>query len=135
MQIESALIADYAEVNGTKLYVMGGGWEAYRAREAPAQLRMAVALGIRLEWSETNQPIPVHIRIDDEDGAEIIRAQGSLNVGRPAHLPAGSTQLAQLAVNLGVRLPRFGGYRVEILAGEGEAVMRRELPFRLLEQR
>src|SRR5690606_31264336 len=99
-QIENAIIADYAEVNGSKLYVMGGGWDVYRAKTVPAQIRMAVALGIRLEWSETNQPIPVNIRVEDEDGAEVIRAQGSLNVGRPPQLPPGATQLAQLAANL-----------------------------------
>ena len=134
MRIDYAILADYAEINGGKLYLMGGGWDNYRAKEAPAAVRVAVALGVRVEWPETNQPVPVTVTLENEDGRELVRANASLNVGRPAHLPPGSSQLAQLAVNLQVSLPEYGGYRVNLAAGEGEARVGAMLPFRLVPQ-
>lgn len=131
MEIEYAILADYAEVSGGKLYLMGGGWDTYGAAEAPASLRMAVVLGVRIGWEETNQPTPVRIWIDDDDAQEILRMDGSLTTGRPPNLPPGSTQLSQLAANLPVTLPRFGGFRVNIAVGTEPNAVERRIPFRL----
>ncbi|MBI2767508.1 MAG: hypothetical protein HYX53_16555 [Chloroflexi bacterium] len=135
MDIEYALIADYAEAVAGKLYLMGGGWDSYTAPELPAQLRLAVAVGVRFGWEETNQQAPVIITVQDDDGAEIVRLEGAMNVGRPAHLPPGSTQLAQLAANMPVTAQKHGGYRVVIVAGKDEAAVERRLPFRVLSGR
>ena len=54
---------------------------------------------------------------------------GSVQVGRPADLTPGSTQLAQIAIGLQLTLPTFGGYRVRVVAGAGD--VSRSLPFRL----
>jgi hypothetical protein len=132
VQIEYALLADYAEIVGGKLYVMGGGWDFYRVASEPAQVRLAVAVGLRLEWEETNQPQPVTVRVEHEDGAELARIDGQVNVGRPPNLPPGSTQLAQLAVNLSLNLQQLGGFRVRINAGTGQSALTRTLPFRVV---
>jgi hypothetical protein len=133
MEIDYALIADYAEIVGGKLYVMGGGWDLYRSPPPPVQMRMAVAVGLRLGWDETNQPSPVSVVVEHEDGAELARIDGQVNVGRPAHLAPGSSQLAQIAVNLSLTLERLGGYRVRIAAGEGTSGASRSLPFRVMQ--
>jgi hypothetical protein len=136
MQIDHAIIADYAEVNGRKLYVMGGGWDTYRAASVPFQVRMALALGVRIEWPETNQPVQVAAHVENEDGQQVARINGTLQVGRPAGLPPGSSQLAQMAVNFGITFQQFGGYRVRIEAGlaDMEPVVR-IVPFRLVEKK
>ena len=41
MDIDYAIIADYAEVVGSKLYLMGGGWDTSTMPEVPFQLRLA----------------------------------------------------------------------------------------------
>ncbi|MGE5595220.1 MAG: DUF6941 family protein [Hyphomicrobiales bacterium] len=135
MDIDYALLADHAEVVSGKLYLMGGGWDTWFAAEVPAQVRMAVAVGIRVGWDETNQPVPVVITLEDDDGQSLVKLEGSINIGRPAHLPAGSTQLAQMAANIGMQVQRHGGYRVRIEAGEGPHVVQRYIPFRLLPRR
>ena len=129
MDIEYALIADYAEIVAGKLYVMGGGWDNTTAPEAPAGIRMAVAVGVRLGWEETNTAIPVEMTVHDDDAQELVRVNGSVQVGRPAELTPGSTQLAQIAISLQLTLPTFGGYRVRVVAGPGD--VSRSLPFRL----
>jgi hypothetical protein len=132
MDIDYAILADHAEVVGNKLYLMGGGWDTIGAADVPAPARLAIASGVRVEWEETNSPIPFLITIEDDDAQEIVRMEAQVNVGRPPNLPAGSTQLSQMAATLQVSLPRFGGFRVLVVAGAGENAVRKSLPFRLV---
>lgn len=134
MRIEYAILADHADIAGGKLYLMGGGWDTYSAPQAPFQMRIAVALGVRVGWEETNQPVPVRVYIEDDDGNEIVRVDGTLNVGRPPHLPPGTAQLAQMAVNLPTNIPAFGGYRVRITAGDSAGADEVAIPFRMLKR-
>jgi hypothetical protein len=132
MEIEYALLADYAEMVGGKLYLMGGGWDTFTVADLPAQVRMAVAVGVRVGWEETNQQMPVRVVIEDDDGLELIRINGMMNVGRPSTLPPGATQLAQMAANVPLNIAKHGGYRIVIGAGEGaKAATERVLPFRI----
>lgn len=131
MEIDYAILAEHAEVNGSKLYLMGGGWDTMSVQEAPAGVRIGLAVGVRVEWDETNVPIPLIVRIEDEDGQQVFRLDGQMNVGRPPQLLAGSSQLSQVVFGLNVQLPRFGSYRIRIVAGTGESEARKGLPFRL----
>ncbi|HMS60233.1 MAG TPA: hypothetical protein PKA49_15445 [Tepidiformaceae bacterium] len=131
MDIDYALICDYAEAVNGKMYIMGAGWEMTTAPALPAAVRIAVAFGVRFGWDETNKAAPVIVRIEDDDGSELVRIEGQMNVGRPPLLPPGSTQLAQMAANVPVSVPRYGGYIVVVRAGEGADAVERRLPFRV----
>ena len=131
MDIDYAIIADYAEVVGSKLYLMGGGWDTSTMPEVPFQLRLAIAVGVRIGWEETNLSIPVRIVVQDDDGQEQVKIEGQVQVGRPPQLTPGSSQLAQLAANVPVNIPSFGGYRVHVEVGQGDAKLERLLPFRI----
>ena len=130
MQIEFGVIADFAEIVAGKLYLQGGGWDNYWVAEAPAPVRLAIAVGVRVGWDETNQPIPIRAWIEDDDGQEMVKIEGQVNVGRPSGLPPGASQLAQMAANVPFQAPHLGGYRVRCEAGEdgGAKIV---LPFRV----
>jgi hypothetical protein len=132
MDIDYAILADFAEVVGSKLYLMGGGWDTFSVPEAPCQVRLGIAVGVRFGWDETNVQTPVRIVVEDDDGTELVKIEGQLQVGRPAQLTPGSSQLAQLAANVAVNIPAIGGYRVHIEAGSGSARADRMLPFRMI---
>lgn len=133
MQIQHALIADYADIANGKLYLMGGGWETYHVKELPARIRMACVVGLSVEWDETGQRIPVHIRIEDEDGHRLAGIEGGLRAERPESIPAGSRQLKQMAANLAMQIQNPGGFRVQVSAGEnGEATW--SIPFRVAQR-
>lgn len=134
MHIQHALVADYAEIVNGKLYLMGGAWDTINLREVPGAIRMAIAIGLQLDWEETNQAIPVVVYVEDDDARELARIEGKVQVGRPASLPPGSRQLSQMAVNLGFTVPAFGGYRVRVLAGAGESVQESIAPFRVAQR-
>jgi hypothetical protein len=135
VDIDYALLADHADIASGKLYVNGGGWDRYALPQVPGPVRLAVATGIRIGWEETNKPIPVVMVVEDDDGQQLMRIDALVNVGRPAQLPAGSSQLAQVAANAHFQAPRYGGYRVRISAGDEAGnvpVARRSLPFHIV---
>ncbi len=132
MEIEHALIADYAEVVNGKLYLMGGGWDTTHAPQVPATIRLAVAVGVRVDWGETGQVLPVLVTVEDDDGQEFVRIQGNVSTSRAANAVPGAAQLAQIAANLPITLPAFGGYRVHISIGDADAGRQCNLPFRLV---
>lgn len=134
MELDYALIADHAEITGGKLYLMGGGWDTFAATRFPAPVRFAVAAGVRVGWEETNRPIAVTMRLEDDDGKVLTRIEGTVQVGRAATLVAGSTQLAQIAAVISIQVERPGGHRVVVeVVDQGEPAIRRVLPFRLVQ--
>ena len=131
MKLEYAIVADHAEIVHNRLFLMGGGRDVFNADNVPALLRMAIAVGVRIDWEETNQAHELTVTVDDEDGKQLARIQANVNVGRPAGLPPGSSQLAQFATALPLRVTEFGGYRVGIAAGEGPDAITHAIPFRV----
>jgi hypothetical protein len=131
MDIDYALIADYAEIVGGKLYLMGGGWDTTYTAETPVVVKVAIAVGVRVPWNETGQAIPVRMTVEDDDGEVFVSMDGGVSVGRPEGLAPGSAQLTQVAANVAFNAPRFGGYRVLVVAGEGDASVSHALPFRV----
>jgi hypothetical protein len=131
VEIDYAILAEHAEVANNKLYLMGGGWDTMAVPDVPATVRLTMVAGVRVDWDETNVQIPMSVRVTDEDAQEVLRIDGSMNVGRPPQLVGGSSQLSQMTFVLNMGLPRFGGYQVTFQAGAGDAVISRSLPFRL----
>ncbi len=132
MEIDYLLLAEHAEVTGAKLYLMGGGWDTMNVADVPANIRIMVAAGVRVDWDETNVPVPLILRIDDDDAQEVFRINGQMNVGRPPQLLAGTSQLSQMTFAVQANLKRLGGYRITLSAGAEAAEVRRSIPFRLV---
>ena len=135
MKLEYAIVADHAEIIHGRLFLMGGGRDVFTAEKVPALLRMALAVGVRIDWDETNLGHNIVIVVDDEDGKQLVRIEAAVNVGRPAGLPPGSSQLAQFASALPLRVEAFGGFRVTISAGTGPDAIEHSIPFRVAEAR
>ena len=130
------IISDYADIVNGKLYLMGGGWDTFYAKEAPSQVRLSIAVGVLVGWEETNLPLIVNLFVEDDDGKQMAKIEGKMQVGRPAALPPGSRQLSQMAANITMNLPAFGGYRVRVVAeGSKQETAERNVTFRMLERK
>jgi hypothetical protein len=110
--VEWLILADYAEVNGGKLYLMGGGWEAIGAESLPVIRPIGIAAGVRVPWTQTNQRHTVEIEVQDEDAQQVAKIDGQFEVGRPPGIPSGQPQRFQLAMNMHLSFQRAGGYLV-----------------------
>ena len=132
MEIDYLLLAEHAEVTGSKLYLMGGGWDTMNVADVPANVRLSLAAGVRVDWDETNATIPMVVRVDDDDAQEVFRLNGQMNVGRPPQIPTGTSQLSQMTFVMQIQLKSAGGYRITLVAGNEEREVRRSIPFRLV---
>lgn len=122
------ILADAAQVQGEKLYMLGGGWSQIWAKEFPAQHQMAVAAGILVPWMETNARHQFRILVHAEDGTSFGDVSGEFEQGRPPGLAPGSTQRVMLTVNMGIGIERPAEASAELwLDGE----LARSVPFRI----
>ncbi len=116
MKAEWLMLADWAEIVGNKLYLMGGGWDFLQhSGTFPHAQQCAIAASFLVPWDETNQRHAFVIEILTDDGDHLGPSlQGHLEAGRPAGIRPGSTQRLQLATNITLRLEGPGGYAVHL---------------------
>ncbi len=111
MRVEWLVLADYAEIVGGKLYLMGGGWDVLTVNTGfPLTRPVGIAAAFSVPWNETNERRSVELDIQTEDGQSVGRVAGQFEVGRPAGIKQGQDQRLQLAANIPLNLPAPGTY-------------------------
>jgi hypothetical protein len=129
MQQEFLILAEAAEATNGKIYVLGGGIDRHYVQKdwkEPIQLRADIAVGILVDWNETNNRHGLAIRIVDEDDKEIAKVDGEFETGRPPGAKLGQQLRNLIAIRGPFPLPRPGAYKV-VLELDGA---RQEPPFR-----
>ena len=98
------LLCDAAQVQGGKLFVLGGGWDT----TGPEPMPSAIALHVAVPWSETNVAHRLRVSLESEDGQPVVLPDGSLveitsdfEVGRPPGVHRG----AEIAMALALTIP------------------------------
>jgi hypothetical protein len=113
MRTEWLILADAAQIVAGKLYLMGGGWDVLTANQAlPVTRHCALAASYVIPWTETNQRFNVEIVIVSDEGKELGKISGQVEVGRPAGIPPGSEQRAQIAAELTLEFAQAGSYAI-----------------------
>jgi hypothetical protein len=128
--VEWLILADYTEIVGGKLYLMGGGWDRLTVNSAfPLTKPVGLAAAFRVPWNETNQPQNVEIEIQTDDGESVGKVGAQFEVGRPPGMKPGQDQRFQLAANVPLTLRGPGGY-VIVARVEGQEAGR--VPFSVM---
>ena len=122
------ILADAAQVQGEKLFMMGGGWSLVWAKEFPAQHQMAVAAGILIPWMETNAKHQFKVIVRNEAGAIFGEIAGEFEQGRAPGLPAGTTQRVIVAINFTIRIEAVCEAVAELLL---DGSLAKTVPFRI----
>lgn len=129
--VDFLILADYGEVIGGKLYLMGGAWDRISVRDSAQPLRFCVALGLLVPWNATNQPHTFQITYVNVDGQlQGTLVESSFVTGRPPELSPGSTQRVVMAVNSLAPAPPAGEYAV-VATVDGQE--RRRVAFTVLQ--
>jgi hypothetical protein len=110
MEADFLILADAAQVQGDKLYMLGGGWSVVWARQFPVAHPMTVAIGVLVSWQETNQRHQFRLEILSADGESKANVEGEFEMGRPPGLPAGVAQRMMIAANLALQLEGPGEF-------------------------
>lgn len=129
--VDFLILADAAQKQGDKLYMLGGGWSSIWATDFPVQHQLAVAAGILVPWMETNHKHQFRIRLRTEDGTALGELGGEFEQGRPPGLPPGSTQRVIITVNMTLRLEKPIEAVAELLI-DGQVA--RNVPFRVVQR-
>ncbi len=98
MKLTSAMLADAAQVQSGKLFVLGGGFDTISVRSLPATHRsLSLAMVAEVGPDERQRDLELHISLIDEDGTPIgVEAKGMLRVGAPPNLPPGSPSIVPI---------------------------------------
>lgn len=101
-EIDYLLVADFAEVVNGKTYLMGAGWDRFAPPQYPAQLKIAVAVGVRVPFLESNMPHHLTVLLRRE-AEEYVRMEADLETGR---LPGarGESTMIPMALNATVAI-------------------------------
>lgn len=98
MRLTTAMLADSAQVQGGKLYVLGGGFDTISARSLPVVHRsLTLAMVAEVQPDERHRDLEIVISLVDEDGQSLdVEAKGKLRVGAPPNLPPGATSIVPI---------------------------------------
>ena len=113
MKLTSAMLADAAQVQSGKLFVLGGGFDTISVRKLPATHRsLSLAMVAEVGPDERQQNLELLVHLVDEDGAEVgVTAKGKLRVGAPPNLPPGSPSIVPIVSPFhNVTFPEAKGY-------------------------
>jgi hypothetical protein len=112
------LLADSAQVQGGKLYILGGGWNITGPQPSPG----ALAGIVHVEWGETNREHTLAFDLVRDDGEPFmvptpmgpqpLHIEMRFETGRPPGIAHGSELNAPFAFNIGP-LPLELGRRYE----------------------
>lgn len=85
MKLTSAMLADAAQVQSGKLFVLGGGFDTISVRSVPATHRsLSLAMVAEVAPEDRQRDLDLAIKLVDEDGADVgVEAKGRLRVGTP----------------------------------------------------
>jgi hypothetical protein len=113
LELEWLILADNAQIVGNKLYLLGGGWDVLTVGSGfPVQQRCAVAASYKVPWNETNERHAVEIEVLNDDGLSLATVQGQVEVGRPAGIPPGSDQRAQIAAEIVLGIEKESSFAI-----------------------
>lgn len=123
MKLTSAMLADAAQVQSGKLFVLGGGFDTISVRSLPATHRsVSLAMVAEVGPDERQQDLDLKVQLVDEDGAELgVVAKGKLRVGAPPNLPPGSPSVVPIVSPFhNVTFPDAKGYAFVVSVNDNE---------------
>jgi hypothetical protein len=133
MKLTSAMLADAAQVQGGKLFVLGGGFDTISVRSLPAVHRtLTLAMVAEVEPDERQRDLELLISLIDEDGTDMgVQAKGRLRVGAPPNLPPGSSSIVPIVSPFhNITFPAAKGYTFVVSLNNNELA---RIAFRVIE--
>jgi hypothetical protein len=125
----TAILCNHAEAVNNLLYLSGGGIDRVNVPPGappPWNVSLAIAINLRVPWTQTNQDHTLTVDLVDADGQAVsvptgpnesqpFHAELHFNVGRPAGLEVGDSQSVSAAINIpGLPLTKLGMYQFTV---------------------
>lgn len=117
MEVDFAFLADAAEANNGKLYLVGGAFDTLWADAAPIiHPRLSFIMRLVFSPGDIGRRHALEVSIVDEDGRRLARVESPLEVGKNPELPPGWRQGLLSVLNFAnLKFDRFGTYSFELV--------------------
>jgi hypothetical protein len=117
-ELDYAVICDYVRVEGGVAHVIAAGIDTITAPAIPTGQNVGLLMRVNFARTECDRPHRVEVIFQDEDGDRLTQIAGVNEPRWNDGLPTGWKVGALLGLNLGIPLPRYGIYSVEILLND-----------------
>jgi hypothetical protein len=128
-KLEYAHLAEHVRQEGGISHVTAAGIDTLVTEQVPSPWNLAVWLGFRWKDEEIGQSSPIRVvfRLGRQ---RLLQLQAEISVeDRPADLPAEWPLRTTLAFNMGVVMPEYGVYSIDVSVG---GRVRHSLPLRVI---
>jgi len=131
MQVNSAILADYVQVNGGKLYITGGGIDTIYANAVPVKHpSLGIAFRLTLSPAELGRTHQLEILLVNADGGRIATVNATIQAERPVP-STGWPVSVPLAIHFAqIEFPAFGAYQFELMVNNSSI---NTIPFRVVQ--
>lgn len=127
-QLDFAMICDYVRADGGVASALAGGIDSIYMAETPAAHNMGVWARILLARNECGREHRFELFIQDEDGERVVDVSGTFHGDWPEGHPPSWNVGVGIALNMGVPLPHYGLYAVELMVNDS---LVKSIPFRV----
>lgn len=133
MKVDFAFLADGAEAANGKMYVIGGGIDTLWVNKTPAVYpKLSFVLRLVLSPAEIGRKHAIEIQIMDEDGGNIAKLGGPLEIPQNPHLPKGWEPGFLSVLNFhNLAFPKIGDYAFHILVNNSSL---KSVPLRIAQR-
>ncbi len=117
-ELDAAVLCDYVRSEGGIAHIIAAGIDRVTTAQVPTGQNVGLYILVKFTRMECDRPHRVEVIFQTEDGARLVQVEAAITPEWMDDTPAGWKQGAVLALNLGLPLPQFGIYSLEILIND-----------------
>jgi len=128
MEIQSAMVANHAEIEGDKLYVSGGAWAWTTVPALPQAMVVQLALILASEPEEEIETVLIRVFVLDPTGAATYGTELTATWPKPETLQPGQPIVVPVVLNVPVKVTRAGRHSLAVFL-DYDGTSRKSVPF------
>jgi hypothetical protein len=117
-ELDYAVLCDHVRVEGGVAHVIAAGIDSTYVARVPAALNVGILVRLGFTRSECDRPHAAEVVFLSEDGERLAHISAPMTPQWDEGLPPGWRAKAQLGLNVGIALPRYGNYTFDILVND-----------------
>ena len=131
MEIQSAMVANHAEIEGDKLYVSGGAWAWTKVSTLPQPMVVQLALILASEPEENVETVLIRVFVLDPTGAATYGTELTATWPKPETLQPGQPIVVPVVLNVPVKVTRAGRHSLAVFL-DYDGTSRKQVHFGVL---